>query len=54
MIRCREIGATDLDAVGDLLTSGFAQRSRDYWIDGLRRQSVRDVSKGFALWVVSP
>jgi hypothetical protein len=48
MIRCREIGVADLDAVADLLTRGFAHRSHDYWIDGLRRQSVRDVPEGFA------
>jgi hypothetical protein len=28
MIRCREIGVADLDAVADLLTRGFADRSR--------------------------
>ena len=34
MIRCREIGSADLDAIADLLTRGFPHRSRDYWIDG--------------------
>lgn len=47
MIRCREIGIDDLDAVADLLTRGFVYRSRDYWVGGLRRQSVRDVPEGF-------
>ena len=47
MIRCREIGIADLDAVADLLTRGFARRSRDYWMDGLRRMSVREVPEGF-------
>ena len=47
MIRCREIGITDLDAIADLLTRGFARRSRDYWIDGLRRSSLREVPEGF-------
>lgn len=47
MIRCREIGVGDLDAIADLLTRGFARRSRDYWIDGLRRSSVREVPEGF-------
>jgi hypothetical protein len=37
----------DLDAIADLLTRGFAPRSRDYWIAGLRRQAVRDVPGGF-------
>jgi hypothetical protein len=48
MIRCREIGTADLDAIADLLTRGFARRSREYWTHGLRRQSVRnDVPEGF-------
>lgn len=47
MIRCREIGIADLDAIADLLTRGFARRSRDYWIDGLRRSAVREVPEGF-------
>jgi hypothetical protein len=47
MIRCREIGIADLDAVADLLTRGFVLRSRDWWIAGLCRQSVREVPEGF-------
>jgi hypothetical protein len=47
VIRCREIGIADLDAIADLLTRGFARRSRDYWIDGLRRSAVREVPEGF-------
>jgi hypothetical protein len=47
MIRCREIGLADLDAVADLLTRGFARRSRDYWMNGLRRMSAREVPRGF-------
>ena len=47
MIRCREIGLADLDAVADLLTRGFARRSRDYWMNGLRRMSAREVPQGF-------
>jgi hypothetical protein len=47
MIRCREIGIADLDAIADLLTRGFAWRSRDYFMDGLRRLSVREVPEGF-------
>ena len=46
MIRCREIGASDLGAIADLLTRGFAGRSRDYWMAGLRRQATRDVPEG--------
>ncbi|MGA7803401.1 acyl-CoA acyltransferase [Bradyrhizobium sp.] len=47
MIRCREITASDVDAIADLLTRGFAGRSRDYWMQGLRRQAVRDVPQGY-------
>ena len=47
MIRCREIGRTDLDPIADLLTRGFRHRSREYWMRGLRRQSLRDVPQGF-------
>ena len=47
MIRCREIGTADLDAIADLLTRGFARRSRDYWMAGLRRMSLRKAPEGF-------
>ncbi|NPU12077.1 acyl-CoA acyltransferase [Bradyrhizobium sp. 83002] len=47
VIRCREIGETDLDAVADLLTRGFPRRSRDYWSSGLRRQAGRAVPDGY-------
>ena len=46
-IRCREIGEADLDSVADLLTRGFAGRSRDYWMQGLLRQAERDVPQGY-------
>jgi hypothetical protein len=46
-LRCREIAETDLDAVADLLTRGFVVRSRDYWMQGLRRQAERDVPNGY-------
>ncbi|HEY3679182.1 MAG TPA: acyl-CoA acyltransferase [Bradyrhizobium sp.] len=46
-IRCREISATDIDAVADLLTRGFYGRSRDYWMLGLRRQAEREVPNGY-------
>jgi hypothetical protein len=46
-IRCREISETDLDAVAELLTHGFAGRSRDYWMQGLRRQALREVPDGY-------
>jgi hypothetical protein len=47
MIRCREIAMADLDDVADLLARGFAGRSRDYWMDGLRRMSVRETPEAF-------
>jgi hypothetical protein len=47
MIRCREIGIADLDDVADLLTRGFAGRSREYRMDGLRRMSVREAPEEF-------
>jgi hypothetical protein len=46
-IRCREISEADLDAVAELLTRGFAGRSRDYWMQGLRRQALREVPEGY-------
>jgi hypothetical protein len=46
-IRCREISAADLEAVADLLTRGFAGRSREYWTQGLRRQAAREVPDGY-------
>lgn len=46
-IRCREIRESDVDAVADLLTRGFAGRSRDYWMQGLRRQAFRPVPEGY-------
>jgi hypothetical protein len=46
-LRCREISEADLDAVADLLTRGFAGRSRDYWMQGLRRQASREVPNGY-------
>jgi hypothetical protein len=46
-LRCREICETDLDAVADLLTRGFVGRSREYWMQGLRRQAARQVPKGY-------
>jgi hypothetical protein len=46
-IRCREISATDIDAVADLLTRGSFGRSRDYWMQGLQRQAAREVPAGY-------
>jgi hypothetical protein len=46
-IRCREIAASDIDAIADLLTRGFVARSRDYWMRGLRRLAARDVPQNY-------
>jgi hypothetical protein len=46
-IRCREITEADIDAVADLLTRGFVGRSREYWMQGLRRQAAREVPSGY-------
>ncbi len=46
-IRCREISDADIDAVADLLTHGFTGRSRDYWMQGLRRQAAREIPDGY-------
>jgi hypothetical protein len=46
-IRCREITAADIDAVADLLTRGSLRRSREYWLQGLRRQAAREVPAGY-------
>jgi len=46
-LRCREISEADIDAVADLLTRGFVGRSRDYWMQGLRRQAAREVPQGY-------
>ncbi|MBU6463572.1 MAG: acyl-CoA acyltransferase [Bradyrhizobium sp.] len=46
-IRCREISEADIDAIADLLTRGFVGRSRDYWMQGLRRQATRQVPNGY-------
>jgi hypothetical protein len=45
-VRCREIIESDVDDIADLLTRGFVGRSRDYWIQGLRRQAFRPVPEG--------
>jgi hypothetical protein len=44
--RFREILQSDLDAIGDLLTRGFVHRSREYWMRGLHRQSMRPLPQG--------
>ena len=45
--RCREITETDIDTVAELLTRGFVGRSREYWMQGLRRQAACEVPDGY-------
>jgi hypothetical protein len=46
-VRCREISEIDIDAIADLLTRGFPGRSREYWMQGLRRQAARAIPDGY-------
>ena len=46
-IRCREISEADLEGIAELLARGFYGRSRDYWLQGLRRQAAREVPTGY-------
>ena len=46
-VRCREITESDVEQIADLLTRGFVGRSREYWIQGLRRQAFRLVPEGY-------
>jgi hypothetical protein len=46
-VRCREISEIDIDAIANLLTRGFPGRSREYWMQGLRRQAARAVPDGY-------
>lgn len=45
-VLCRSIVEADLDAVADLLTRGFGERSLAYWRDGLARMATRAVPDG--------
>jgi len=45
-VRCREIGAADLDSITDLLTTGFPG-PRDQWVRALKIMSNRVVPEGF-------
>jgi hypothetical protein len=46
-IRCREIGTADIEGIVNLLTSGFRQRTRDFWVRALRRLSEHPTPSGF-------
>jgi hypothetical protein len=39
-IRCREIGVADLDAIVDLLTTGYQISNRDFWLRRIKRLSA--------------
>lgn len=45
-VRCRPIADLDLDAVTDLLTRGFRERTAAYWRAGLARMAARPVPEG--------
>ena len=45
-VRCREIGADDLDSIADLLAAGFPN-PRSHWVRALRLLSLRVVPDGF-------
>jgi hypothetical protein len=46
-IRCREIGSADVDRIADLLTHGFPERTREFWLRALRRLSEHAAPAGF-------
>ena len=46
-IRCREIGSADVDRIADLLTRGFPERTREFWLRALRRLSEHSAPEGF-------
>ena len=46
-VHCRQIGAADLDSIADLLTAGFPERRRDFWVKALKLLSHRVVPEGF-------
>jgi len=46
MVRCRQIAEGDLAAVCALLTTGFPDRTRKYWTNGLARMAQRTPIKG--------
>jgi len=46
-IRCRQIGAEDIDTVVGLLTRGFPVRSRDFWVVTFQRLTAHPTPPGF-------
>ncbi len=46
-IRCRQIGAADINGIVNLLTSGFRIRPRDFWVHALKRLSEHSTPPGF-------
>jgi hypothetical protein len=46
-IRCREVGEADLDAIADLLATGFPDHSRDFWALALARLSGHPTPSGY-------
>jgi hypothetical protein len=46
-LRCREIGSADVGRIADLLTRGFPERTREFWLRALRRLSEHSAPPGF-------
>jgi hypothetical protein len=46
-LRCREIGSADIDRIADLLTRGFPERTREFWLRALSRLSEHSAPPGF-------
>jgi hypothetical protein len=46
-LRCREICSADVGPIADLLTRGFPERTREFWLRALRRLSEHSVPHGF-------
>src|ERR1700712_2593824 len=46
-VRCREIGAQDVDAIAALLARAFPGRPKNFWLRGLQRQASRAVPEGY-------
>jgi hypothetical protein len=46
-VRCRQIGAADIDGIVNLLTTGFPIPTRDFWMRALKRLSEHPTPPGF-------
>jgi hypothetical protein len=46
-LRCREIASVDVGRIADLLTRGFPERTREFWLRALKRLSEHSAPAGF-------